>query len=105
MKNRSEEALAQLRGIKLVIERMRRKTPTKDQIEAIDKMAIDAIAVLQEPDAVTQRLAFVVLAVKQSIQLKHPVIRGKRMTRVTIIDQTLFHWALEQIVADDFLPN
>lgn len=39
------------------------------------------------------------LAVQQSTQVAIKVVRGKRLTRVTIVDQQLYHWALEEIHA------
>lgn len=101
MSDRNEAALTQLRGILLVVNRARSK-PTPEQVEAISKMTNDAISVLQEPDRIKQRLGFVVLALRESVQLKHPVIRGKRMTRVHILDQQLYHWALEKLMSEDY---
>lgn len=87
----------QLQGVLVVLESQKAKNPTAELLLAIREMVSDALAVLQEPDPTKQRIAFVLLAVQQSTQVAVKVVRGKRLTRVTIIDQSLYHWALEEI--------
>lgn len=89
--------VSQLQGVLVVLENQKAKSPTAELLLAIREMVSDALAVLQEPDATKQRIAFVLLAVQQSTQVAVKVVRGKRLTRVTIIDQQLYHWALEEI--------
>ncbi|WP_439426796.1 hypothetical protein [Stenotrophomonas sp. T8] len=87
----------QLQGVLVVLESQKAKNPTAELLLAIREMVSDALAVLQEPDPTKQRIAFVLLAVQQSTQVAIKEVRGKRLTRVTIIDQPLYHWALEEI--------
>ncbi len=87
-----------LQGVLMVLDN-RSKRPTAEMLGAIREMVSDALAVLQEPDPTKQRIAFVLLAVQQSTQVAVKEVRGKRLTRVTIIDQPLYHWALEEIHA------
>jgi len=87
----------QLQGVLVVLENQKAKSPTAELLAAIREMVSDALAVLQEPDPTKQRIAFVLLAVQQSTQVAVKVVRGKRLTRVTIVDQPLYHWALEEI--------
>lgn len=89
--------VSQLQGVLVVLESRKAKNPTAELLTAIREMVSDALAVLQEPDPTKQRIAFVLLAVQQSTQVAIKVVRGKRLTRVTIVDQQLYHWALEEI--------
>jgi len=91
--------VSQLQGVLVVLESRKAKNPTAELLGAIREMVSDALAVLQEPDPAKQRIAFVLLAVQQSTQVAVKEIRGKRITRVTVIDQPLYHWALEEIHA------
>lgn len=88
----------QLQGVLTVLDG-KTKVPTAELLATIREMVSDAMAVLQEPDPTKQRIAFVLLAVQQSTQVQVKEIRGKRITRVTVIDQPLYHWALEEIHA------
>lgn len=96
-KSASLSPVSQLQGVLVVLESRKAKNPTAELLSAIREMVSDALAVLQEPDPTKQRIAFVLLAVQQSTQVAIKVVRGKRLTRVTVVDQQLYHWALEEI--------
>lgn len=91
-------AVNQLQGVLTVLDG-RTKLPTAEVLTAIREMVSDALAVLQEPDPLKRRIAFVLLAVQESTEVNVREVRGKRITRVTVIDQPLYHWALEEIHA------
>lgn len=94
---RKRTAIAsQLQGVLTVLDG-KAKVPTAELLATIREMVSDAMAVLQEPDPTKQRIAFVLLAVQQSTQVAVREVRGKRITRVTVVDQPLYHWALEEI--------
>lgn len=87
-----------LRGVLMVLDQ-KTKTPTAEILATIRQMVSDALDVLQEKDPLTKRVAFVLLAVQQSTQVAVKTVRGKELTRVTIVDQGLYHWALREIHA------
>lgn len=89
-------AINQLQGVLSVLDN-RTKRPTAEMLGTIREMVGDAIAVLMEPDPLRKRIGFVLLAVQQSTQVNVREVNGKRITRVTVIDQPLYHWALEEI--------
>lgn len=91
-------AESQLRGVLMVLDQ-KTKTPTAEVLGTIRAMVQDALEVLQERDPEKQRIAFVLLAVQQSTRVAIREVRGKRITRVTIVDQNLYHWALGEIHA------
>jgi hypothetical protein len=91
-------AESHLRGVLTVLDR-KSKTPTAEVLDVIREMVSDALEVLQERDPLKQRIAFFLLAVQQSTQVAVRTVRGKELTRVTIIDQGLYHWALREIHA------
>lgn len=91
-------AISQLQGVLTVLDG-RTKLPTAEILVTIREMVSDALAVLQEPDPATQRIAFVLLAIRQSTEVQIKQIRGKSITRVSVIDQPLYHWALAEIHA------
>ncbi|MDG2524633.1 hypothetical protein P6166_04580 [Stenotrophomonas sp. HITSZ_GD] len=91
-------AESQLRGVLMVLDQ-KTKTPTAEVLGTIRTMVQDALDVLQERDPLQKRVAFVLLAVQQSTQVTQRTVRGKQLTRVTIVDQSLYHWALGEIHA------
>jgi len=91
-------AESQLRGVLTVLDQ-KTKTPTAEILATIRQMVSDALEVLQEKDPAKQRIAFILLAVQQSTQVAVREVRGKELTRVTIVDQGLYHWALREIHA------
>lgn len=97
-RKRQSAIAARLQGVLSVLDG-KTKLPSAELLATAREMVNDALMVLQEPDPTTQRIAFVLLAVQQSTQVQVKEIRGKRITRVTIIDQPLYHWALEEIHA------
>ncbi|MFN4160458.1 MAG: hypothetical protein ACK4FW_00500 [Stenotrophomonas sp.] len=90
--------VSQLQGVLVVLDG-RTKIPTAELLSTIRGMVSDALAVLQEPDATKQKIAFVLLAIQQSTDVAVRMVRGKEITRVTVIDQPLYHWALREIHA------
>ncbi|WP_315386616.1 hypothetical protein [uncultured Stenotrophomonas sp.] len=90
--------ISQLQGVLLVLDN-RSGRPTAEMLANVREMVGDALSVMQEPDPVKQRIGFVLLAIQQSTQVAIKEVRGKRLTRVTVIDQPLYHWALEEIHA------
>lgn len=91
-------AVNQLQGVLTVLDG-KTKLPTAEVLTSIREMVSDALAVLQEPDPLKRRIAFVLLAVQESTEVNVREVRGKRITRVTVVDQPLYHWALEEIHA------
>lgn len=87
-----------LKGILMVLDN-RTKRPTVELLASIRKIANDALEVMSEKDPVKQRIGFILLALQQSTEVKVLHQRGKRFTRVTVHDITLYHWALEEIHA------
>ena len=90
--------VSHLQGVLLVLDG-KAKVPTAELMVTIRGMVSDALAVMQEPDATKQRIAFVLLAIQQSTDVAVRVVRGKELTRVTVVDQPLYHWALREIHA------
>lgn len=97
-KKPSVSPISQLQGVLLVLDN-RSGRPTAEMLANVREMVGDALAVLQEPDAAKQKIAFVLLAIQQSTEVVVRVARGKELTRVTVIDQPLYHWALREIHA------
>ncbi len=89
-------ALQQLQGALLVLEN-RGKRPTSEVITAATDIVRDAIAVLQEPDPLKQRLAFVLIAIRQSTEVKTFNRSGKVMKLARITEPELYHWAMTQV--------
>jgi len=90
--------ISQLQGVLLVLDN-RSGRPTVEMLANVREMVGDALAVMQEPDATKQKIAFVLLAIQQSTEVVVRVVRNKELTRVTVIDQPLYHWALREIHA------
>lgn len=90
--------ISQLQGVLLVLDN-RSGRPTAEMLANVREMVGDALTVMQEPDATKQKIAFVLLAIQQSTEVVVRVVRNKELTRVTVIDQPLYHWALREIHA------
>lgn len=90
--------ISQLQGVLLVLDN-RSGRPTAEMLANVREMVGDALAVMQEPDPTKQKIAFVLLAIQQSTDVVVRMVRGKELTRVTVIDQPLYHWALREIHA------
>jgi hypothetical protein len=87
-----------LKGILMVLDN-RTKRPTVELLSNIREIANDALEVLSEKDPIKQRIGFILLAIQQSTEVKVNIVKGKRMTRVTVHDITIYNWALEEIHA------
>lgn len=88
--------LNQLQGVLTVIDNRSKRSPTA-VLEAVREMVQDAIAVLQEPDPLKQRLAFIVTAIIQSTEVRTYQRTGKTVARAHITDPELYHWAIAQV--------
>lgn len=87
-----------MNGILLTLDN-RHKRPTVELLDLVREMAKDAITVLKEPDPVKQKVGFILLAIQQSTEVKFITSGRKRVTRVTILDHTIYNWAMEEIHA------
>jgi len=84
-----------MQGIVFLLDK-RDKRPTVELLDTIHKIASDAIAILTEPDPVRRRIGFILLAIQESTRCDIKIINKKRITRVTILDHTIYNWALEE---------
>lgn len=89
-------ASTQLRGIVHLIESKGGK-PSPTVLSSIRQLAIDALEVLSIPDPRAQRIATVLLVLRQCTSVKSRVVNGKTIDRVTITDQQGYGWAMAQI--------
>jgi hypothetical protein len=85
-----------LNGIEYLIGKWDGKNPHA-LIKSVQKMNLDSIEVLKQPDPLLQRIGFVVLALQQSSEVHVRTLNGKRLTRITIKDKHLYEWAMEEI--------
>lgn len=90
--------LAHLQGVLTVLDNRARR-PASEVLSAVGDMVRDAIAVLQEPDPLKRRIAFVLLAIQESTEVKNHIRNGKTITRVRVIDLDLYNWALTEVHA------
>jgi hypothetical protein len=88
--------LSHLQGVLTVIDNRAGRSPTA-VLAAVREMVQDAIAVLQEPDPLKQRLAFIVTAIVQSTEIRTYQRSGKTVTLAKITDPALYHWAIAQV--------
>lgn len=88
--------LTQLQGVLSVIDNRAKNSPTQ-VLAAVREMVQDTIVVLQEPDALKQRLAFVLTAIRQSTEVREYHRAGKIVVLAKITDPTLYHWAIAQV--------
>lgn len=98
MTKRPIPALTQLQGALTVLDN-RLKKPPAAVLADIRLMVQDAIAVLQEPDPLKQRIGFVLLAIQQSTEVKVVERNGKQVTKIKIIDLELYNWAMSEVHA------
>lgn len=96
MRRDDHPAALQLRGIVHLIERKGGKA-TPSVLADIRQLALDALDVLSMPDPRAQRVATVLLVLRQCTSVKTRVINGKSIDRVTIVDQQGYGWAMAQI--------
>jgi hypothetical protein len=89
-------ALTSINGIVFALDH-RDKRPTVELLDLVRKLASDAITVLKEPDPLNKKIGFILLAIQQSTVVEIKVLNKKRVTRVTILDNTIYNWALEEI--------
>ena len=78
--------------------------PSKELLEQIQTSVKSAVDALLEHDELKQKIAFILIAIKQSTNVKivnvHNPATGKfdkPRTRVTVIDATLYEWAIHRI--------
>jgi len=88
--------ISQLQGVLLVLDN-RSGRPTAEMLANVREMVGDALAVMQEPDATKQKIAFVLLAIQQSTEVTVRQVRGKPVTRVNVIDVSLYNWAITEV--------
>lgn len=98
MKRKPMPALSQLQGVLTVLDN-RSKRPASEVLSAVGEMVRDAIAVLQEPDPLKRRIAFVLLAIQESTEVRQYQRNGKTITRVKVVDLDLYNWALSEVHA------
>jgi hypothetical protein len=78
----------------------RSKQPPATVLAAMRDMVQDAITVLQEPDPIKQRIGFVLLAIRESTEVREVKGQtGKTVYRVKVVDQPLYSWAMHQVHA------
>lgn len=93
---RREGVQMQLNGIKYTLESWDGSNPHQ-LVKNLQKMTLDAIEVMRQPDPLMQKIAFVILAIQQSSQVHVRTVNGKRLTRITILDKDLYEWAMNEI--------
>lgn len=96
MKPRRLPPINQLQGALAVIDNRAKRSPTA-VLSAVREMVQDAIAVMQEPDPLKQRLAFIVTAIVQSTEIRTYQRTGKTVERAHIVDPELYHWAIARV--------
>ncbi len=60
-------------------------------------MVQDALELIQERDPLKKRVAFIVLALQESTEIKSIPLRGKEHERILIRDRPLYEWAIKQL--------
>jgi hypothetical protein len=97
IKRSEENAAGHLRGALHLIEKNKGK-PSAELLESIKGLVRNAVEVLKEPDPLKQQIAFVLLAIRESTHVSHHTSEaGRTVTKVTIIDQILYAWAIGEI--------
>lgn len=96
MTKRKLPPLNQLQGVLMVLDNRTKRSPA-EVLVAVREMVQDAIAVLQEPDPLKQRLAFIVTAIVQSTEIREYQRSGKVVKLARITDPALYHWAIGQV--------
>lgn len=98
MGTRVETGLEKLRGALYVLDNSSKRTPA-EVLAIVRDIVRDSVSVLQEPDRLKQKIAFVLLAIQQSTQVKQHMRNGKLITRVHVTDQDLYNWAMSEVHA------
>lgn len=90
-------AYGPLNGVLHILDRNGGKL-TPAVIKQTRELVQTAVDVLMEPDPLKQRIAFILLSIKQSTEIR--TIKGhlgKTVQRVSIIDHDLYTWAVTQV--------
>ena len=98
MAEKIETGLEKLRGALYVLDNNSRRTPA-EVLAIVHDIVRDSVAVLQEPDKLKQKIAFVLLAIQQSTDVRQHMRNGKPITRVHVVDQDLYTWAMSEVHA------
>jgi len=91
-----ETATTKLRGIMHLIDSAKGR-PTVSLLGELRQLALDALDVLSLPDPRAQRIATVLLVLRQCTEVKTRMQNGRRIDRVSIIDQQGYGWAMSQV--------
>lgn len=91
-----QPAAAQLRGILHLLDGAKGR-PAAGVLANIRQLALDALDVLNMPDPRAQKIATVLLVLRQCTSVKSRTLNGKSIDRVTITDQIGYGWAMAQI--------
>lgn len=89
----------QLRGIIHLLDSKGSKQPTATMLANIRQLAINALEQLNNPDPLSQRIATVLLVLRQCTTVKSRTINGRTIDRVTITDPQGYGWAMAQVHA------
>lgn len=92
-------AMIDLRGIITVLDSQVRKgkSITPEALGKVREMTLSAMQLLEKPDPKTERLCLVALMLRESTKVEEKEVRGKLITRVHILDQIGYNWAMSQI--------
>ncbi|MGS0577230.1 hypothetical protein ACQR5V_21440 [Xanthomonas oryzae pv. oryzicola] len=63
----------------------------------VKSMVQDALDLIQEADPLKKRVAFIVLALQESTEIRVVALRGKEYERILIRDHPLYEWAMRQV--------
>lgn len=96
MRRTDHPASVQLRGIVHLLDNAKGR-PAAGVLANIRQLALDALDVLSMPDPRAQRIATVLLVLRQCTSVKTRTINDKTIDRVTITDQQGYGWAMAQI--------
>lgn len=91
-----DTAASKLRGIMHLIDSAKGR-PSVTLLGELRQLALDALDVLSLPDPRAQRIATVLLVLRQCTEVKSRVINGRKIDRVTIIDPQGYSWAMCQV--------
>lgn len=98
MARKSESVLSRLQGALYILDNSKQR-PVAEVVELVRGIVRDAVDVLHEPDPLKQRIAFVLLAIQQSTEIKQYERNGKQITRVRVSDLDLYNWAMSEVHA------
>ncbi|TAA11288.1 hypothetical protein EA658_16625 [Pseudoxanthomonas winnipegensis] len=71
--------------------------PSPKLLEAIGNKVRDSIELLKEPDPEKQRVGFILLAIKQSTDVRKFLRNGKEVRRVYVTDLDLYTSGMDQL--------